>query len=250
MKSYTGFEKVKGSGKGVYITIAVCVCALGLSVLGIYYSAKRAENIITPSQSDTQPYEITESTTLTDETPAGKKQTGVADERTTETTTQKTTTTQPESTTKPVAAKPEDVEYVLPLGTDISKDYSSEAPVYSATMNDWRVHSGIDFSGEEGAQIKAVADGTVTGMFSDELWGTVIEIAHEGGVVARYCGLEQGTTVIKGDDVKSGEVIGCLGTIPCEEEDGFHLHFEMKKSDKITDPLEILTKHVNASNAE
>lgn len=249
MRSYTGFEKVKGVSKGVYITIAVCVCALVLSVLGIYYTARRAQNLVKPSESDTQPYSYEASSTLTDDSPAVNEQSGIADDRTTEPTTAPTTSATSESTTQQAVVKPERVEYEFPLGTDIIKDYSPNTPVYSATMNDWRVHAGIDFSGEDGADVRAVADGEVTGLYADELWGTVIEIEHAGGVTARYCGMEQGTTVINGATVRAGEVIGCLGTIPCEAEDGFHLHFEIKRDGNTADPLEILTD-VNAVSAE
>lgn len=133
--------------------------------------------------------------------------------------------------------------YVLPMGTDIHKDYSPETPSYNATMGDWRTHNGIDFKGAEGDQVKAIAYGTVKSIYEDILLGTVVEIDHGNGVTAKYCGLNKDTLEIKkGRHVKGGELLGYLGVVPCEKTDVSHLHFEIYYNEKNVDPLELMGK--------
>lgn len=156
--------------------------------------------------------------------------------------TDETSVPQTEETTSPYA-QPFTGSFVLPLNTDISKDYSPKSPVYNATMGDWRTHSGIDFSGDNGAQIKAISYGKVTKIYDDPLYGTIVEIDHGNEVIAKYCGINKETLEIKVDDiVKAGELIGYLGEIPCEKSEVSHLHFEILYKGKYTDPLEIMNK--------
>lgn len=153
------------------------------------------------------------------------------------------TTEQPtEDATSPYA-EPFTQSFILPLGTDISKNYSPTAPIYNSTMGDWRTHTGIDFSGDSGAQIKAVAYGTVTKIYDDALYGTVIEIDHGNEVIAKYCGINKDTLEVKAKDtVKAGALIGYLGEVPCEKDDISHLHFEIIYKGSIANPLEIMGK--------
>ena len=131
--------------------------------------------------------------------------------------------------------------YSLPLGTEILKDYSPDKPTYSATMGDWRTHSGIDFKATEGEQVKAISYGTVTSIYDDVLWGTVIEIDHGSKLVARYCGMDT-VNVSEGDYVTIGEVLGTLGTTPFEEKSESHLHFETLLDNKYVNPLNVMGK--------
>ena len=64
-------------------------------------------------------------------------------------------------------SKPPKLFYVRPLSGPILREYSDTTPVYSPTMQDWRVHTGVDFAGALGAEVVAVATGEVTGVGSD-----------------------------------------------------------------------------------
>ncbi len=150
-------------------------------------------------------------------------------------------TTQPQ-TTAPPDNLPFTGNFALPLGTQILKDYSNGEMVSSKTMNDWRVHNGIDFTGTEGAEILSIQSGTVTDVFSDDLWGLVVVIDHGNTMVAKYCGLKEGTTLKKGETVKKGGVIGKLGTIPVEQADGHHLHLEITVNETVVDPLAAMNR--------
>ena len=160
-----------------------------------------------------------------------------------ECTTEATTETTAPETTKSEFATPYKDYYSLPLSTDILKDYNPTTPTYNATMGDWRTHGGVDFKGPDGSQIKAIAYGTVTDISDDPLYGTVITIDHGNRVIARYCGLNKEVIeVAEGDTVKSGQLLGYLGIIPCEKSDVSHLHFEIYYKDKNVDPLSLMNK--------
>ena len=62
-------------------------------------------------------------------------------------------------------------EYLAPVSGVISKHHDLSVPVYSATMNDWRVHYGIDVATEAGAAVVATAPGTVKSIYSDPFMG-------------------------------------------------------------------------------
>lgn len=132
-------------------------------------------------------------------------------------------------------------EYLLPGSTQIVKDFSMGIPVFSDTMNDWRTHNGVDFGGNEGDPVLAVADAVVTDVYEDVSWGGVVELDFGGGVTARYCGLQHDSIeAAVGDQVKQGDILGVLGSVPVESEDGCHLHYEMRVDGAVADPLEVL----------
>ena len=132
--------------------------------------------------------------------------------------------------------------FTLPLGTEILKDYSDGEMVSSKTMGDWRIHNGIDFTGKDGSEILSIQRGTVTDVYEDEMWGTVIVIDHGNDIVAKYCGLKKDSTVKKDDTVSKGQTIGKLGTIPVEQADGAHLHLEISVNGKNVDPLAAMNR--------
>ena len=130
-------------------------------------------------------------------------------------------------------------DFVYPAGKKIVKDYSGSVAVKSKTMNDWRVHSGIDFEAKEGQEIKAVQSGAVLAIYNSSLWGTIVEIDHGAGIVARYCGLGEKLKVSANDVVEAGQTIGFISSIPVEAADGTHLHLEVTKDGALADPLSL-----------
>lgn len=146
------------------------------------------------------------------------------------------TQTTAETTTRSAPAS-----YMLPMGTDIGKDYSCGVPVYSAVMGDWRTHDGVDFNGAAGDCVKAISDGIVREVRDDPLMGSTIVMDHGGGVTATYCGVEPDDAIKKGVIVSQGQMLGELGTIPSEADADYpHLHLEIRVNGEITDPLEVM----------
>ena len=139
--------------------------------------------------------------------------------------------------------KPYNDYYCLPFGNQIIKDYSNMNPVYSKTLGDWRTHNGIDFSGEAGSAVVAISYGEVISIYEDTLFGTCVLIDHGNGVTAKYCGLNKETLNVKEhSSVNSEDIIGYLGDIPCEKQEGAHLHFEITHNGELVEPLELMGK--------
>ncbi len=137
---------------------------------------------------------------------------------------------------------PEKVSYVTPVSGTVSKGHSIDVPVFSTTLNEWRIHTGVDIEAEVGSEVYAVCDGTVSGVFAHPLLGRTVEVTHEGGIVSVYSNLSaDGLKVNVGDRVSSGDLIGVVGdtslTELCDEP---HLHFEMKVNGVSVNPLDYI----------
>ncbi len=120
--------------------------------------------------------------------------------------------------------------YVRPVSGSVLKGYSVDSLVFSETMQDFRVHGGVDLAAELGTKVKAYTDGTVSKVETDPFMGTTVEIVHEAGVTSVYknlaSNLPQGIKV--GAEVEAGAVIGTVGdTAILEIADAPHLHFEL-----------------------
>lgn len=144
-----------------------------------------------------------------------------------------------------VAAQEDGIEraasFVTPLDGETDKGFSDGEMVQSATMGDWRVHNGVDFRGAVGDPVKAINNGVVKAVYDDVLWGTVVEIDHSDGLIAKYCGLGKGSTVEVGATVSVNDKVGNLGTIPIEAADETHLHLELWQDDAVIDPMTVFS---------
>ncbi|MBQ8868465.1 MAG: M23 family metallopeptidase [Oscillospiraceae bacterium] len=136
--------------------------------------------------------------------------------------------------------------FLLPVANgEILNKYSGNKPVKSKTMGDWRLHTGVDYAAAEGTTVKASGDGTVSKVYSDEMWGTTVEIEHEGSVVTIYSSLADNVFVKKGQKVESGQAIAKVGnTAKVELSEASHLHFAVKKDGKYVDPESIITRPI------
>lgn len=133
--------------------------------------------------------------------------------------------------------------YTLPLENyTLGNTASLDKLVYSATLNQWRTHDGIDFIASAGASVKSIAAGKVESVKQTNLEGTVVTIAHDDGLVSIYKGLSD-VSVKEGDSVALGSVIGVVAeNMMIEQREGTHLHLEMKKDGKLVDPSVYLTE--------
>ena len=130
--------------------------------------------------------------------------------------------------------------YVRPSEGPIIKPYSMDALVFSKTMNDWRVHTGLDLAAEKGEVVKSAAEGKVAGVSDDSLYGTTVVVNQNDGLMVYYRGLNKETAVRSGENIAAGATIGTVGEIPCESADGTHLHIEVKRENKYLDPAKAL----------
>ena len=208
-------QKKKQMTRGLTIALALLVVAAIVVTIVAVVSSKRTK----PTPSDT-----------TGTTPG-----------------QTTGTTAPEQTTKPgdepIVA--DDVTFISPVTNgNISKEWSAEIPVYSDTMEDYRVHLGVDIEADAGTPVYAAADGIIESVTLDPMMGQTIVISHNGGYKSVYQNLQ---TVIpegiaEGVTVKAGDEIGAIGdTALVEISQSPHLHFEIYNDDECEDPLTYVT---------
>lgn len=173
--------------------------------------------------------------------------------------------TQPEPEPLPVVTPPPPVEIVPPAEPAVVyMDYAGPALPANATMDkyalglgetmcpvsDWwlssafgwrehpvdgeeKFHNGIDMAVNDGATVRAFADGVVDYIGESPIYGLYTQIKHANGVTTFYCHcnaltVQQGQTVQVGDTVaQSGETGNATGP---------HLHFELKKDGMLLNP--------------
>jgi len=138
-------------------------------------------------------------------------------------------------------------ELALPASGKLAQIHSVDVQVFSDTMQDWRVHLGIDISTEQSAQVYAAADGKVAQIWDDPMMGTCIALTHTGDCVTVYKNLakEVATGIEVGTEVKAGQLIGQVGdTAILELAEEPHLHMEMTVKGLQVDPLEYFSTAV------
>ena len=176
-----------------------------------------------------------------------------------EDTTKKPETNKPTVEQKPTPSTPVDdslPSFVLPVSGSLSKKHDASNQVFSDTMNDYRVHLGLDIVTEESASVYAAADGKIERIWEDVRMGHCIAIKHGGDCYTIYKNLSKTLPegIAEGVSVRSGQLIACVGEsamIEIAEEP--HLHFEMTVNNLSVDPLEyfdedsIKTLNIDAS---
>ena len=139
--------------------------------------------------------------------------------------------------------KPEKLTMVSPVVGEITKSHSMDTPVFSTTLGEWRVHTGIDISAEEGSEVYAAAAGKVSRVYSDPFLGKTVEITHDGGIVSVYSNLSNTDVAVKeGQTIVSGAKIGLVGDTSLSElADESHLHFAVKVNGVSVNPLDYIS---------
>lgn len=130
-----------------------------------------------------------------------------------------------------------DPSFIKPVEGEIIKDYSKDNLMYSATLEEWTTHSGIDFAAEKTDIVKASAKGKIKSIKNDPRYGLTVVIEHENGFESIYSSLLTAEFVSVGEDIEQGQTIATVGnTARFEIADETHLHFEIKKDGINVDP--------------
>ncbi len=144
----------------------------------------------------------------------------------------------------PATPKTKNVEkeylFTRPLYGKIIKPFSVEIPLYSKTMDDWRIHEGVDVACVLGSEVYACEDGVVEEVGYNMLFGNFVTLKC-GDYLLKYASLSSDISFAKGDNVYKGQVIGtvdssCVSEI-CDEP---HFHFEVSKNGELIDPCSII----------
>ncbi|MBL4887258.1 MAG: M23 family metallopeptidase [Flavobacteriaceae bacterium] len=109
-----------------------------------------------------------------------------------------------------------------PINTGwLSSHYGKRVDPFNGKM---AFHHGIDFAGQEGDAIYAVADGLVSWTGNKSGYGKTIEIDHGNGYVTRYAHSKE-LLVKLGDRVSKDQEIALMGSTG--RSTGPHVHFEL-----------------------
>lgn len=227
MKYYeTPKHKKSGKKTVLYIAVAGCVIAIGAAVW--MAAARNSSPGTVPQQSEQQNEPIQDSS---------------ADDSSS---VPQMTPSEPEPVSEPTEKPVEDALYeepqqamIMPVDGELIKDFSDTALQFSATYNDLRLHSAIDIGCENGTAVKAAGAGEVKAVEQSAALGGFVTVAHDNGVVFKYCGLDH-ISVSVGQKLKMGDPIGAVGTVPGECADKEHLHLEAVRDNKPISPLEVI----------
>ncbi len=236
-------KKKNSAGGGLYIALAICI--LSVICIGVYSAVisiinpepiknpsvqeekkntdKNPSVVITPPQTQTPstttaPYTVPPTTTVPEASASNEK----------------------EENNVSVQAQPTPPTYTMPVAGNVTKAFSNDILVYSATMNDYRVHNGVDIAAGVGTPVKAFTSGTVESVYEDPLLGYTIVLDHGNNTKSYYSNLTSAFPdgMEAGKTVKEGEVIGGIGEsnlVECAEEP--HLHFEVMVNEEFVDPM-------------
>lgn len=209
-------KKIGGYTAYIYLALAICiVTALTIGIFSLTYDYEEIDNPPRISIPDISVPDI--SITDISEAPVQGDESDVDD----------------------IIIEPEPVyKYPVENGNKI-KDYTIDALVFSETMQDYRVHTGVDIAAEEGAAVLVYTDGTVAEIKSDPFFGTTIVIEHSHGLTSYYMNLatEIPEEIVVGKAVEAGDIIGAVGTTAIiESADEPHLHFELRVGGELINP--------------
>ena len=222
-------QKHRKLSRGISIVVAVLIVA----TLSVTIAALTAARKTKPSPAPTS---ATQTTTEPSVQPTS------APEPTSE------PTQRPQPTDNTPAVKV--IEWSVPTAGNLIKDYSADIPVFSLTMEDYRIHTGIDIAGDAGDDVLAAAAGVIEDVYYDPMMGQTVVVKHSDSYTSVYQNLQ---TVIpegieKGAAVKGGQKIGTIGdTALIEISENPHLHFSVLVDGKPINPLSFITVAASAS---
>ncbi len=151
--------------------------------------------------------------------------------------------TEPKTTTPKKSASVKQQAFEMPVIGEISVGFAKDKLVYSKTLETWQAHTGVDITSDRGTPVKAVADGVVSDVRSDQYLGITVVIDHSNGLQTLYRNLATEETVSVNQKIKQGEVIGSIGNTAADESsEQAHLHFEVLKNNVSVDPMTYLPK--------
>ena len=97
-----------------------------------------------------------------------------------------------------------------------------------------RAHKGVDLAAPTGTPIYATADGTVSKAEWFSSYGLYVSLEHGGEIQTRYGHMSR-VSVLAGQEVKKGDIIGYVGSTG--RSTGPHLHYEVRIAGNAVNPL-------------
>ncbi len=198
----------------VYLVLALCIVAVGLSITFMLLSDASVDSTL---DSGKNPPVI--------ETPIEPDEPVV----------------KPDDPTEPTEPVIKPITFIMPVNDVTAITEYSESMVFNSTLGHYSAHLAVDFYAPEGTEVVAVYDGTIKSVESSLLKGTTVTIDHGNGLYSVYNSLADGDAVIVGQSVKQGDVIGEVSVTNRQEyKNGAHLHFEVTENGTTIDPAKYL----------
>lgn len=123
-----------------------------------------------------------------------------------------------------------ELAFQKPVDGDIIKEFAKDNLLFSQTLQEWTVHTGIDIKAEKTTVVKSAEAGTVKSIKNDPRYGLTIVVSHDNGFETVYSNLLTSEFVVEGEKVDKGQSLGTVGnTAAFEVADDPHLHFEILK---------------------
>lgn len=233
------------SGKGFYAALSLSIAMVGAACWYAYSQSGRqparrgTESSTVQSQTSQLPAVTSQTTTLptdiiTEPRTEQTRSTEPAEEAAA--VIRPDTTALSENTESAATTAPAELP-VRPVEGGLLNPFSKGELVKSVTTGIWQTHNGADYAAALGTEVRCAADGTVTAVGKDALWGVCVSVLHGDGTVTRYCGLNEGLNVMAGQVLERGDVIGAVGaTAESESLTEPHLHFEVRRNEAYIDP--------------
>lgn len=126
----------------------------------------------------------------------------------------------------------------IPLGRPVPGRISSKYGSRTDPLKKKQAfHTGIDFRGHTGDEVKATADAVVKTSTSNNVLGKYVILSHGNGFETIFAHMHR-RLVKKGDIVKRGQVIGLIGNTG--RSTGSHLHYGVRYNEKSIDPMKYI----------
>ena len=125
--------------------------------------------------------------------PASSSSSSSSTSRTSQSTSQTTQSTSQTEEKPNTSVVEEKVTFVSPMTAgNVIKEWAADIPVFSVTMEDYRLHLGIDVAASAGSPVYAVADGTVESVEFHPMMGQTVVIEHANGYRSVYRNMQIG----------------------------------------------------------
>ena len=130
-----------------------------------------------------------------------------------------------------------ELSFQRPVEGEIVREFAQDNLVYSATLEEWVTHNGIDIKADKTTVVKSAEAGVVKSIKNDPRYGLTIVIEHDDVYQTVYSNLLTSEFVVEGETVEKGQSIGTVGNSAVFEiADEPHLHFEILKDSVQVDP--------------
>lgn len=162
-----------------------------------------------------------------------KEETNKAEEKKKNTVSNETSAKTTETTTE--------IKFTAPVKGEILREFAKDSLVYSNTLEEWIVHTGVDVKADKTTVVKAAAKGKVESIKNDPRYGLTVIVTHDGGYKTVYANLLTAEYVVEGEDLEEGQTIGTVGnSASFEIADDYHLHFELIKDGEYLNPCSLM----------